>query len=124
MKYLYILIGGGLGAVLRHISSQYFNSIHLTSFSVGTLFVNTFGALLIGFLFNLFQIYSVEPELRLFIITGFLGGFTTFSTYTLETVQYLMNGNIKYGIINILTNNILCIIFVLSGMWICKIIIK
>jgi CrcB protein len=124
MKYLHILIGGGIGAVLRYISSQYFNTIFGTSFSIGTLFVNAFGALIIGFLFNLFQIYSVQPELRLFIITGFLGGFTTFSTYSLETVQYLMNGNIKHGIINILSNNILCIIFVLFGMWICKIIIR
>ncbi|MDR2835428.1 MAG: CrcB family protein, partial [Bacteroidales bacterium] len=84
----------------------------------------TIGALIIGFLFNLFQLYSVQTELRLFLITGFLGGFTTFSTYSLETVQYLMNGNIKYGLINILLNNILCILFVLLGMWICKMIIK
>jgi CrcB protein len=124
MKYLYVLIGGGIGAVLRYISSQYFNSMFGSSFLFGTLFVNTIGALIIGFLFNLFQIYSVQPELRLFIITGFLGGFTTFSTYSLETVQYLMNGNIKYGIINITLNNILCIIFVVLGMWICKLIIK
>jgi CrcB protein len=124
MRYLFILLGGGIGAVLRYISSQYFNSIFGTAFSAGTLFVNTIGALLIGFLFNLFQMYSVQPELRLFLITGFLGGFTTFSTYSLETVQYLMDGNIKYGIVNILSNNILCITFVLFGMWICKVIIK
>jgi CrcB protein len=124
MKYLYIITGGGIGAVLRYISSQYFNTIFGTSFPIGTLFVNTIGALIIGFLFNLFQLYSVQPELRLFLITGFLGGFTTFSTYSLETVQYLMNGNIKYGLINIFTNNILCIVFVLFGMWICKTVIK
>jgi CrcB protein len=124
MKYLYIIIGGGIGALLRYISSQYFNSMFGASFSIGTLFVNTIGALIIGFLFNLFQVNSVQPELRLFLIAGFLGGFTTFSTYSLETVQYLMDGNIKYGLINILSNNILCIVSVIFGMWICKIMIK
>jgi CrcB protein len=122
MKFIVIILGGGLGALLRYVSSC--APIFKTTFYTGTLFVNTIGALLIGFLFNLFQSYAVQPELRLFLITGFLGGFTTFSTYSLETVQYLLNGNIKYGIINILLNNVLCIIFVIIGMGLSKIITK
>jgi CrcB protein len=80
------------------------------------------GALLIGFLASLFNLFSINIKWRLFLITGFLGGYTTFSTYSLETVQYFLSGNIKHAVINILLNNVLCILFVLLGIWLNKII--
>jgi len=62
--------------------------------------------------------------MKLLIITGFLGGYTTFSAYSLETVQYFISGNIKYAIMNILINNVLCILFVLFGLWLYNIILS
>jgi CrcB protein len=117
MIYILVVLGGGIGALLRYLSTQFINSIFKIQFSFGTLFVNCIGALLIGFLVNLFDLYSLNTKWRLLIITGFLGGYTTFSAYSLETVQYFISGNIKYAIINILTNNILCLFFVLFGLW-------
>jgi len=117
MAYLLVIIGGGIGALLRYLSTQLVNSVFKTQFSFGTVCVNCIGALLIGFLINFFDVYSLNPKWRLLIITGFLGGYTTFSAYSLETVQYFINGNIKYAVINILTTNVLCILFVLLGMW-------
>jgi len=122
MNILYIVIGGGTGALLRYLTSQFVNNLYNKSFSLGTIFVNCIGALLIGFLINIFDIFGIHPKYKLLIITGFLGGYTTFSTYSLETVNYFMNGNIKYGLLNILLNNILCILFVLFGLWLNKII--
>jgi len=118
MAYLAVVLGGGIGALLRYLSTQLINSILKIQFSFGTIFVNCVGALLIGFLVNFFDLYSLNPKWRLLIITGFLGGYTTFSAYSLETVQYFLNGNIKYAILNILINNVLCILFVLFGLWI------
>jgi CrcB protein len=124
MNYLCIVIGGGIGALLRYFSSQFINSSVNIKFPFGTLFVNCIGALLIGFLVNIFDVFQINIKWRLFLITGFLGGYTTFSAYSLETVQYFINGNIKHALINILLNNVLCIAFVLLGTWLNKIIIS
>jgi CrcB protein len=119
MNYLYLIIGGGMGALVRHFSSQFINSSMPGKFPFGTLFVNCGGALLIGFLINL---CGINIKWKLFLITGFLGAYTTFSAYSLETVQYFISGNMKHAVINILLNNILCIVFVFLGIWMNKII--
>jgi len=117
MVYFLAILGGGIGALLRYLSTQFINSVFKMQFSFGTIFVNCIGALLIGFLINFFDLHLLNSKLKILIITGFLGGYTTFSAYSLETVQYFINGNIKYAIYNILINNVLCILFVLFGLW-------
>jgi len=118
MGYFLVVIGGGVGALLRYLSTQLISFIFKTQFYFGTIFVNCVGAFIIGFLINFFDLYSLNPKWKLLLITGFLGGYTTFSAYSLETAQHFINGNIKYAIINILTSNVLCILLALLGLWV------
>ena len=71
---------------------------------------------------NIFSYISIDDKWKLLIITGFLGGYTTFSAYSYETIKYFIDGNIKYAIINIMIHNIACLAFALFGIWLSKII--
>jgi CrcB protein len=116
MNYLFIILGGGIGAVLRYLSTQTITALIKTPFPAGTLAVNAAGALAIGFLFSIFEAHAVPAGLRLFLITGFLGGYTTFSAYSLETARLMLEGNLPMALLNLLLNNGVCLLFVVLGM--------
>ena len=122
MNFVLIFIGGGFGAYFRYFSTQIINNKFNNEFLLGTVLVNCLGAFLIGFLMNIFDVFSIDTKWKLFLITGFLGGYTTFSAYSYETVSYLLNGDIKYAALNIILSNVLCITFVFLGIWFNKVI--
>jgi CrcB protein len=122
MNLVFIFIGSGIGAVFRYFTTQVVNNLYSGKFLFGTVVVNCIGALIIGFIINLFDMYSINLRWKLFLVTGFLGGYTTFSAYSFETVNYMLNGNIKYAIMNIILSNVICVAFVFFGIWLNKII--
>jgi len=107
---LSIALGGALGAVLRYgvvtLSAQWFGK----SFPYGTLTVNILGSFLIGVLFIWFQSRGPHLEiLRAALIVGVLGGFTTFSAFSLESFNLFMAGHAVRAGMNILFNVLLCV---------------
>lgn len=82
---LAIALGGALGSVLRHGANVAALRFMGDAFPWGTFFVNIAGSFVIGLLTGLFALYwQPSPEMRVFLVTGFLGGFTTFSTFSLD----------------------------------------
>ena len=85
MGFAIVFLGGGIGAALRHGVNSLSALLLGTRYPVGTFIINVLGSLLIGVLAELFALKAhLSPGLRLFLITGVLGGFTTFSAFSLE----------------------------------------
>ncbi|EAH9995269.1 fluoride efflux transporter CrcB [Campylobacter coli] len=117
---LIVGFGGFIGAILRMLSINLVNKFFPYSISFGTLFVNVLGSFIIGLLFSYAQNKGLSPVIKSFISTGFLGAFTTFSTFSYENLLLLQNGNYFNFSLNILLNIILCLIAVWLGFIIFK----
>lgn len=115
LQLVFIAIGGGAGAVSRYLVSKGINMLSIGIFPYGTLFVNVAGAFLMGFLFSFFNDAVIPVHYKSMITVGFLGAFTTFSTYSLESVNLLMSGEYKTAALNILLNNFFSLAAVMGG---------
>jgi CrcB protein len=97
--FLAVGIGAALGAWLRWGLATWLNP-RLPSFPLGTLAANLVGGYVIGFAVAFFLArHALPPEARLFVVTGFLGGLTTFSTFSAEVVELLMRGDWQAGVL-------------------------
>lgn len=115
MQLIAIGIGGAIGAVLRFIISGIAYNIFGQNFPWGTLVVNMIGCFLIGLLSRLFEEIVISPHLRVLVLVGGLGAFTTFSTYALENVNLLRDGQLGTALLNILISTIVGVVFVFLG---------
>ncbi|RDY29216.1 fluoride efflux transporter CrcB [Romboutsia weinsteinii] len=121
IKVLYIGLGGFIGAILRYLVSVEAAKYIDSKLPAGTLIVNILGGLLIGFIMQLTKDSNViSDELKLFLTTGLMGGLTTFSTFSYETVNLFSREHYLLAGINILLNVLLSILGVVIGIKICK----
>ncbi len=113
---LLVMLGGGLGSGLRYGLAAWIDQRHGSSFPLGILIVNALGSLVIGYLAGLFaleQRWMVSEHARWLLMTGFCGGFTTFSTFSLQTFALLRDAQWLLAGANILGSVLLCLL----GVW-------
>jgi CrcB protein len=120
LNVLAIMAGGSVGAACRHGLFLVVQRFAGSAFPAGTLVVNLLGSFLIGFLWCLFDETHWAHEWRLFVFTGLLGGFTTFSTFTRETFQLLKVGEWKAAAAYATFSNVFGILLVFCGILLCK----
>ena len=121
MKYaLLVFLGGGIGSVLRYLVGKLFQGL-LGTFPTGTMTVNVIGSLLIGILvgYGLKNGGLSEPQ-TLLLVTGFCGGFTTFSTFALENQTFLKTGDYTSFVIYTFGSLFLGISAVILGLFLSK----
>ncbi len=124
INVLLVLIGGGLGSLTRYGAALLAVKLFGTRFPYGTLIVNLSGCFLIGLAFALAErgLNIMNPTVRLFFITGFLGGLTTFSSYAVETVNTLRVGSGLIAGLNFLSNNLIGLTLVFIGLWVGRVL--
>lgn len=118
MPYVWVALGGALGSVARYGCSGVVSRLTDGAFPFGTMVVNVTGAILIGFLAALSVTEGrllVPPSVRLFTMTGICGGYTTFSTFSLETFNLLRDGEWLRAGANVLLSVMFCLLAVMIG---------
>ena len=121
MFYIALVLAGGFGALLRYLIGRSAINLGWTGLPFGTLIANLVGCFLIGFLsWMLIHRWQLSQEVQVVVITGFLGGFTTFSAFSLETVRMLEQGEPYYVIGYVLMKVVLCISVCFAGLWLAK----
>ena len=115
-------MGGGLGSLTRFSLSKLIQENINKSFPFGTLGVNVLASIILGIFMGMVEIKSLtNPNYKALIAIGFCGGFSTFSTFSNDTLQLIQNNRILEALINILLNVILCILATIGGIILVKI---
>ena len=114
-KYIMLATGGAIGTILRYTLSGFTYKFLNGGFPWGTLFVNLAGCFIIGLLWGVFEVENLSTNIRNFVFIGILGGFTTFSTFALESFSLFRDGEVKFALLNILASNVLGILLVFAG---------
>jgi CrcB protein len=116
-NYIMVGVGGVIGAVGRYWLGGVISRMSSGKFPYGTLVVNLAGCLLIGFIMTLaLERFSWSPELRVFLTIGILGSFTTFSTFSYETMSLLREGAYALGAANMAVSVLGCLAAAFAGM--------
>ncbi|NIP18518.1 MAG: fluoride efflux transporter CrcB [Xanthomonadales bacterium] len=116
MKLAAVAAGGAIGASLRYVAAALTHAVMGDDFPYGTLMVNVLGSLVIGYLLVLLpEAEDQVPVMRLLLVTGILGGFTTYSAFSIETLQLVQDGHLTRAGVNIALTLVFCFIAVWTG---------
>jgi len=123
VEFLVVGAGGFIGSCFRFGITKAANSFGV-SFPFGTLISNVIAGIIIGFVIGTGQTMSISPKTKLFLTTGLMGGLSTFSTFSLETVVLWGDGKYLFALLNVLLNLALCLSGVVFGMFLAKQLVK
>jgi fluoride exporter len=124
MGFLIVFLGGGLGAALRHGVNITAARLLGTAFPYGTLTINVLGSLAMGLIAEFFALKAGLPQhWRLFLTTGILGGFTTFSAFSLEAGLLYERGEVAGAAIYVVASVVLAIGALFAGMAIVRVLV-
>jgi CrcB protein len=116
MRYLLVVIGGGTGALARYVTASAIMTRFGGRFPLGTLVINVTGSFLIGFLMTMLtERFQLDPRWRLLLVVGFLGGYTTFSSFEWETYTAVREGGLRTGMLNVASSVMLGYVAVVLG---------
>jgi|SRR5690348_2705 len=123
MKIILVIgIGSLLGGICRYLLTLFIQNKLLTTFPLGTLVVNILACFFIGIVYGLSDRGNVNAEWRLFLATGFLGGFSTFSSFSNETVSLLRDGQLWYAFSYVAGSVITGIAATFAGIFVIKLL--
>lgn len=124
VKLAAVAAGGATGASLRYIAAQVTHNFLGEDFPYGTLLVNFVGSVIIGYLLILLpsEADNPVPLMRLLLITGVLGGFTTYSAFSVETLQLVQDGHLSKAGMNILLTLMFCFVGVWGGFLLARVV--
>lgn len=125
MKYLlFIAIGGASGAVSRYLLATWAHRLWEGHMPVGTLLVNVLGSFVIGAVYVLLvEKQLLHPDWRGVLMVGFLGAFTTFSTFSLETINLIEAGQMAHALGYVLASTLLCVLMAGAGMQLTRVLV-
>jgi fluoride exporter len=119
---LLVAVGGAVGSVARYLMASGIQTATGWAFPLGTVLVNILGCFLIGILYVLLVARSdPRQDLRALLMVGVLGGFTTFSSFSLETVTMAMNGNFGGATLNVVISVVACLVGTILGVTLARI---
>lgn len=113
-------MGGAIGAGCRYWVSVWVQSRAESVFPFSTLLVNAIGSLLIGVLWQVMEHHPASGGLKLFLIVGLLGGFTTFSAFSMETFNLIRSGLLKSALLYVGASNLICIGMAVAGYYLVR----
>lgn len=117
-KFVFIGLGGFLGSIARFGLASWVQTRTESLFPYGTMLVNIIGCFLIGLIMTLVQErYPADHTVRLFLVIGVLGGFTTFSSFSYDTFSLLKSGNVTAAGLNAFGSLFLCLLATWAGFW-------
>lgn len=121
MFYLAIILAGGIGALLRYLLGRVAMNAGWAALPFGTLIANVVGCFLMGYLsWMLMHRWQLSKEFQTVVLTGFLGGFTTFSAFSLETINMLEQGASGRALVYLFLSVTLCIGVCFAGLFLAK----